>query len=127
MRRQQPRLDILEGYPRELEDEQIIAEMKDIQRYLQAGGFDLNDVMQLTPVLQLGANELHSRNIERQAQISQKYADTSKRLSIISVVIAVTALIVAASTSFLSFRATEQDTLIQMQQLEALKTPTKPD
>lgn len=124
---QRPQLSIPLGYPRQLSNEQITSTIDDIQTFIEERGFTINDVMRFAPILQAGANELQSRNVDRQAKISREYADTSKRLSLISVVIAVVALIVAASASFLSFRAAQQDTLIQKQQLEALKTLARPE
>ena len=124
---QRPQLSIPPGYPRRLSDELITSTIDDIQTFIEKRGFRINDVMQFTPFLQAGANELQSRNTLTQAKISREYADTSKRLSLISFGIAVVALIVAASTSVLSFRAAQQDTLIQKQQLEALKTLPRPE
>ena len=124
---QKPKLNIPLGYPRQLSDEQLTDTIDSIQTYIEQSGFNINDVMQLSPLLQTGANELQSRIADRQAQSSQRYADSSRRLAIVSVSIAVVALLVAVSTSLLSFRATHQDTLIQNEQLEVLKSLARPD
>ena len=120
-------LNLPPGYPRELSDEQITAEMNDIQRFLENGGFQINDVLRFTPLLQAGAHELQSRNLDREVKISREYVDTAKRLSIVSIGIAFLALAVAVGTSVLSYRALQQDTLIQERQLEALKLLTTPN
>ncbi len=124
---QRPQLSIPLGYPRQLSNEQITSTIDNIQTVFEKGKYNINVLMRFAPLLQIGANELQSRNVDRQAQISREYADTSKRLSLISVVIAVIAIIVAVSTSVLSFQEAQQDTLIQKQQLEALKTLARPE
>lgn len=76
---------IPENYPDGCESEQIKTTIREMQNHLVQNGFQVNSVLQFSPLINLGQSELERR--QNEAIVTQ-----SKRMGYISLAIAVIAL-----------------------------------
>ncbi len=55
---------LYKGYPREMSNEEIVNVIKSYNEVIVGSKGDINKVLQFSPLIQLGENELQSRKIE---------------------------------------------------------------
>lgn len=91
------------NYPYESTDEQIQQAVKELSDDIVKSGANVNTVLQLAPLVQLGQNELQKRILEKAAKTAEKAEKTAIGIAAFSIIIS----FIAIGFSYVSFRSDE--------------------
>ena len=106
--------NIPKNYPSGSTDEEIYQAIKELSADVLNSGANINTVLQLTPVVNLGQNELQKRILERSSK------ETSK-LEKIAIVIASVSIILSAIAIYFSYQSVKSSERWENNQIELLK------
>ena len=115
--------EILNNYPTGCTEEQINQIVKELSSSIVTSGGNINSVMQLAPLVQLGQNELQKRIIEKSVRNSERAANIAVGLSIFSVLLT----LVAIGLAYLSFQSDEDWKKEETQLLTSINKNLLPD
>ncbi len=87
------------NYPHGCKEEQIFEAIKALSEDVVTSGANINKVMQLTPLVQLGVVELQKRLIEKSSRISE-------RLTMIAIGIATVSVLLSLAANYSSYIST---------------------
>jgi hypothetical protein len=69
------------NYPHGCSDDEILQVMQDVTTDLQRGGFDINHVLRISPIITVGQNEMQTRIAQRSSVELQSAIDTFRKSS----------------------------------------------
>lgn len=119
--------DVGRPYPLAWSDEEILGQLVDSAVELEKRGFDINAVLQLTPIMSVGQSELVRRAGQRNAESAERIARSSRQLAIVAVVIAVATLLVTVGLAVWQDRSSRdwqnEQTRILVQIRDELRRP----
>ena len=102
------------NYPSDSTDEQIYQVIKELSGEVLNTGANINTVLQLTPLINLGQNELQKRILDRSSK------ETSK-LEKIAIIIASVSIILSAIAIYFSYQSVKSSERWENNQIELLK------
>lgn len=86
-------------YPSDYTDDEIRNTINDFSKKIMDAKFDINAVMQLSPPIQLGQNELQKRILDRSAIETSRIQKLAIFIAVISIILALVAIYLSLQNS----------------------------
>ena len=107
-------LNIPDNFPSRASNEEVLRVIKEVHDEIANSGFNVDKVLQLSPIIQVGQSELQTR-------FMNKSAETSDKLAKIAVGIAVLSLVISGTTIYISVLLNNEDNTVRNEQLQVLE------
>ena len=105
---------IPQNYPHGCKDEEISQVIKELCDDILKAGANINTVLRLTPLVELGQGEIQKRIIDRSAK-------TSGRLATIAIIVATISVVMSGVAVYFSYVSITSSAVWQTEQLKILR------